>query len=357
MSENVAMKALVMYEKKTGMVELREIPRPIIKKDEVLIQVKAAGVCGTDVDFWLGKSSHLLNPPVILGHEFCGIIAEVGDKVSRWKPGDKVVSDNTGYVCGSCQFCLTGKYVLCEERKGIGYGMDGGFAEYVKIPGEILKQFSGCLMKLPENLSFEEGAILEPACNAYKAIFQDIAINPGETMVIFGPGPIGLFCLQMAKIGGLGKIIIIGVQGDEARLALAEKLGANEVINATKQKVVKQVLKANNGEKVDIVIDAAGPPMVMKQTMEIIRKEGQIVKIAWSADPLDISLDPLISKAVILKGHWGYDYISWKNVLNLVQENKIDLKSLISEVLPLSRWKEAFMKIRDKKGVKIVLKP
>lgn len=350
------MKALVMYGKKAGMVEVRDVPKPIVKEDEILIQVKAAGVCGTDVDFWLGKNSHLLNPPVILGHEFCGVIVEVGDKVKEWKPGDRVVSDNTGYVCGKCRFCLTGKYVLCEKRKGIGYGMDGGFADYVKIPGEILQRFSGCLMRLPENLSFEEGAILEPACNAYRAVFQDISINPGEAVVIFGPGPIGLFCLQMAKIGGASKVIIIGTQGDETRLSLAQKLGAT-TINAAKEKVIERVIEVNNGEKVDIVIDAAGPPIVMKQALEIIRKEGHIVKIGWSADPLNISLDPLIANAITLKGHWGYDYISWKNVLNLVRENKIDFNSIITNILPLSKWKEAFMKIRDKKSVKIVLKP
>lgn len=351
------MKALIMYEKKAGMMKLREIPKPVIKKDEVLIQVKASGICGTDVDFWSGKNPHLLNPPVTLGHEFSGIIAEVGDEVTEWKLGDRVVSDNTGYVCGKCRFCLTGKYVLCEERKGIGYGMDGGFADYVKISGDILKQFPGCLMKLPENLTFEESAILEPACNAYRAVFQDIALSPGETMVIFGPGPIGLFCLQMAKIGGIGNVIIVGTRGDKIRLSLAQKLGASGMIDGTEEKVAERIMEMNNGEKVDIVIDAAGPPIVIKQALEVIRREGRIIKIAWSADPLNISLDPLIANAITLKGHWGYDYTSWKNVLNLACENKIDFKSMITEVLPLSEWKEAFMKIRDKRGVKIVLKP
>lgn len=351
------MKALVMYGKKANMAELREIPKPVIRRGEVLIQVKAAGICGTDVDFWLGKNSHLLNPPVILGHEFCGIITEVGDEVTEWKLGDRVVSDNTGYVCGKCRFCLTGKYLLCEERKGMGYGMDGGFADYVKMAREVLERFPRCLMKLPDNLSFEEGSIVEPACNAYRATLQDINVSPGETMVIFGPGPIGLFCLQMAKIGGINKIIIVGTRGDKTRLSLAQKLGASSIIDAAEQKVVERVIEINNGEKVDIVIDAAGPPIVMKQALEVIRKEGRIVKIAWSADPLNISLDPLIGNAITLKGHWAYDYVSWKNVLNLACENKIDFKSIISEVLPLSGWKEAFVKIRDKRGVKIVLKP
>lgn len=351
------MKGLIMFGRKAGMIELREVPRPSIKEDEVLIQVQAAGICGTDIDFYLGKNAYLLNPPVILGHEFSGRIVEIGSKIKYWQEGERVVSDNTGGICGHCRYCLTGRYTLCESRKGIGYGIDGAFAEYVKIGGDVLKQFPGCLIKLPEGISFEEAAIMEPACNSYKAVVQEARVQPGEKVAIFGPGPIGLFCLQIAKIAGAARIIVTGIKGDEQRLKLAKELGATRVVNGNEQNPVEEILSANNGERVDVVIDAAGPPAVMKQAVEIVRREGRIIKIAWSSQSLDMSLDPLVVGALTLRGHWGYDYLSWLSVLNLTREKRIDYESMISEVLPLSKWEQAFQKIKERRAVKIVLNP
>lgn len=350
------MKALVMYGKEAGMLELREVPKPEIGSDDILVKVKAAGICGSDIGFWQGRNADLLNPPVILGHEFSGIVAEKGGNVRGWEIGERVVSDNTGYVCGRCEFCLTGRYVSCEKRKGLGYGMDGGFAEYVKISGDILHQFSGCLMRLSENISFEEGSIIEPSCNAYRAIMQDAHFLPGESVTIFGPGPVGLFCVQLAKIGGASRIIVVGVKGDEQRLKIAKELGANATIIA-ENTVSEEILQSNHGEYVDIVMDTAGPPIVLKHALDVIKRGGQIVKVGWSPIPFNMSLDLLVNKAVTLKGHWGYDYISWQKVLRLVEEDKLKYKPLISDVFPMSRWKEGFDKMKNKEAIKVVLKP
>lgn len=350
------MKALVMYDKKRGALELKEIQKPDINKNDILVRVKAAAICGSDIHFWQGKNSELLNTPVVLGHEFSGIIAEKGEDVTYWKEGDRVVSDNTGYVCGKCSFCLTGRFVLCEERKGLGYGMDGGFAEYVKIPGDILQKFSGCLLRLSENISFEEASIIEPSCNAYRALIQDAHFFPGETIIIFGPGAIGLFCVQFAKIAGASRIIIVGTAGDENRLDVAKQLGADHTIIADNN-VVERVLDCNKNSYFDIAIDAAGPPIIMEHALRVIKREGQIIKIGMSSLPFKTSLDLLVMKAVVVKGHFGYDYISWENVLRLIEEGKLQYKPLISEVLPIEKWKEGFEKVKAKEAIKIVLKP
>jgi threonine dehydrogenase-like Zn-dependent dehydrogenase len=350
------MKALVMFAKKKGALKLTEIQKPEIGENDVLVKVKAAAICGSDIHFWQGQNAELLNTPVVLGHEFSGQIAEKGKGVTYWKEGDRVVSDNTGYVCGRCSFCLTGRFVLCEERKGLGYGMDGGFAEYVKIPGDVLQKFSGCLLRLPENISFEEASIIEPSCNAYRALIQDARFLPGDTIIIFGPGAIGLFCVQFAKIGGASKIIIVGTEGDEDRLEVAKKLGADHTIIAD-NKLVERVLDCNRNSYLDIAIDAAGPPIIMKHALKIIKREGQIIKIGMSSLPFKSSLDLLVAKAVTVRGHFGYDYISWENVLRLIEEGKLQYKPLISGILPIAKWREGFEKVKSREAIKVVLKP
>lgn len=234
--------------------------------------------------------------------------------------------------------------------------MDGGFAEYVKIPGDILHQFSGCLMRLPENISFEEGSIIEPSCNAYRAVMQDAHFLPGDSITIFGPGPIGLFCVQLARIGGSSRIIVVGIKGDEQRLKAAKELGATTTIIA-ENNISEEILQSNHGKYVDIIIDAAGPPIVLRHALDVIKRGGQIVKVGWSPIPFNASLDPLITKAVTLKGHFGYDYNSWQKVLELIEEGKLEYKPFISDVLPMSRWQEGFEKMKNRKAIKIVLKP
>ena len=342
------MKALVMYKREANALELRNIPTPRIEKNDVLIAVKAAAICGSDIHFWEGKNAELLNPPVVLGHEFSGTIAEKGKEVKGFAEGDRVVSDNTGSVCGHCEFCLTGQYVYCKERKGLGYGMDGGFAEYVKIPADILNRYPGCLLRIPDNTSFEEASIIEPSCNAYRALFQDARFLPGNTVVIFGPGAIGLFCVQLAAIGGAGRIIVVGTHGDEKRLDTAETLGADYTILIDKE-FEDTIFEMNDGRFFDLAIDAAGPPAVTQSALRLVRRGGQIVKIGMDPGKYSESLEPLVTNAVELKGHFGYDYTSWKNILRLLEGGKLDYKKMISNILPLDKWKNGFQNMKEKK--------
>jgi len=167
------MKALVKYGFGKGETEIRDVPIPEISDDDLLIEVKAAGICGSDLAFDDGGHENLLNPPVILGHEFSGVISKIGKNIKDWKIGDRVVSENTGYICGKCYSCSIADYLSCPDRLGIGYGMDGGFTNFVKINGSILKRMPTCLFGIPETISFKEAAILDPCCNAYKAVVQE----------------------------------------------------------------------------------------------------------------------------------------------------------------------------------------
>jgi len=351
------MKALVKYGYGKGETELRDVAIPEIGDDDLLIEVKAAGICGSDIAFDNGGHENLLNPPVILGHEFSGIISRVGKNIKDWKVGDRVVSENTGYICGKCYSCSIADYLSCPSRLGIGYGMDGGFTNYVKISGDVLKRMPTCLFSIPEEMSFEEAAIIDPCCNAYKAVVQESRFLPGEDIAVFGVGPLGMFSIQVGRIAGAANIIAIGLSNDEERFKIAKKLGATHTIMADKENVAGKVMEITKGEGVALVVDCAGVAVVVKQAIDIVRSAGQIVKIGYDEKPLGFSLDPIIDKGVSIKGHFGYDYISWKNCIKLAEKGSLDLKSMISHKLPLSRWKEGFDLVRKQKAIKVILVP
>lgn len=351
------MKALVKYGYGKGETELRDVPIPDIGDDDILIKVKAAGICGSDIAFDAGGHENLLRPPVVLGHEFSGIIVEKGRNVKDWQIGDRVVSENTGYICGKCFACSVADYLSCPDRLGIGYGIDGGFANYVKIPGDVLKKMPHPLFKIPDNISFEEAAIFDPCCNSYKAVVQESRFYPGEDIAVFGVGPLGLFAIQIGKVAGATNIISIGLSRDIERFKVAQKLGATTTIMADKEDVIKRVRDITNGEGVSLTVDCAGVAVVLKQAIDITKNTGQIVKIGYDENPVNFSLDSILDKNISIKGHFGYDYISWKNVIKLAEKGLLDLKSMISHKLPLSEWKQGFDLVKNQKAIKVILIP
>ncbi len=352
------MQALVKYGLGKNETEFRDVPIPSIADDDVLIEVKAAGVCGSDIAFQDGLHANICNPPVILGHEFSGVIAKVGKNVTDWKVGDRVVSDNTGYVCGKCYACSTADYLSCPHRLGIGYGMDGGFTNFVRVPGQIMKIFPNCLMKIPDCMSFEEAAVLDPCCNAYMAVVQESHLMPGEFVAVFGVGALGLFSIQAAKVAGAAKIIAIGLSGDKERMEIAKKFGATDILYSDCCDTVSEVMNITNGDGVSLVCDCAGPAVVTKIAMEITRPSiGQIVKIGYDEKPFNHSLDPIIDSAISIKGHFGYNWVSWRNVINLVVAGKMNLKDMITHKMKLHEFYDAIELMRSQKSIKIILYP
>jgi L-iditol 2-dehydrogenase len=344
------MLAVVKYGHGDGMVELRDAPIPEIGDNDVLLEVKAAGVCGSDIEMWHSHHTFQVNTPVIQGHEFCGIIAETGRNVNKWKKGDRAVSETSAYVCGTCYFCKSGDYNMCPHRLGYGYGVDGAFTRFVKIRQEILHP-------IPEGLSFEEAAITEPVCVAYNALIARSRIRPGDTVVVIGPGPIGLNCIQVAGIAGAGTIIASGTAEDRTRLELAAKLGADITVDSSKEDPVAVVNEATAGLGADLVVNAAGSALTLQQSMQMARPLGQITKIGWGPKPVSISLDPLISKAITLQGTYGHNWKTWRSVLKLLARGTVTTKPLISAVLPITEWEKGYRQVEDRSAVKVILKP
>ncbi len=342
--------AVVKYGQGNEMVELREVGIPEIGDNDVLLEVKATGVCGSDIEMWRSDFTYKVNTPVIQGHEFCGVIAQTGKEVTKWKKGERAISETSAYVCGKCFFCKSGDYNLCPDRLGYGYGVDGAFTRFVRVRQEILHP-------IPPGLSFEEAAITEPICVAYNALIIRSRIQAGDTVVVIGPGPIGLNCIQVAKLAGAGTVIALGTSADATRLETAKKLGADIVVNSQEEDPIEIVKVVTDGLGADLVVNAAGSALTLKQSIDMVRRLGQITKIGWGPQPVNMSLDLLITKSVTLQGTYGHAWKTWRSVLKLLGSRRLVVKPLISTVLPITEWEKAYRLVEERKAVKAILKP
>jgi len=342
------MKALVKFGNKDGQVEIRDVPMPQIGPDDVLLQVKAVGVCGWDIEMWRHKMANPVTVPVIQGHEFCGVISQLGAAVKDFAEGDPVVSETSAVVCGKCPQCLTGNYHLCPQRKGFGYGVDGAFTDYVKVPRR-------CLHRMPEGVKFEHACLTEPGCVAYQALVVLSRIMPGTPLLIIGPGPIGLFSLQVAKACGAGPIIVAGTDRHRLRFEAARKLGADLIINVSKEDARQIVMDETGGQGAPLVVDAAGNEHALKLAVDTVARQGQITKIGWGPKPVNFSLDPLLSKAVRLQGTFSHNWPTWEAVIAMISQGTLKMDPMISHRIVIDQWKETFQAIQDGHGVKAVM--
>jgi L-iditol 2-dehydrogenase len=344
------MKAVVKYGNQDGQVELREVPEPSIGAADVLLEMQAAGVCGSDVEQWRHFITYQVNVPVIQGHEFCGIVREVGADVRGFQPGDRVVSETAAFICGQCRCCLTGEYNLCPRQLGFGYGTDGAFTRWVRVPAR-------CLHRIPDNVPFEHAALTEPACVTYNAIHVKSRLRPGEPVVVIGPGPIGLFAVQMCRAAGAGPIFLVGTSVDERRLQVGRELGAAVAIDADQQDAVSIILDQTGGDGAPLAVDAAGPAAAVRLAMDVVARNGQITKIGWGPEPIGLSLDPLIAKAAALQGSYSHTWRTWEAVLKMMAADQIRMEPMISHRLTIEDWNKAFHLVESREAVKVVLSP
>ena len=344
------MSGLVHYALKPLAVELRETAVPAIAEDEVLLQVGAVGVCGSDVHQYHNSQSWPVRVPVVLGHEFCGTVARVGPRVKAFREGHRVVSETAANICGECILCRTGNYNLCPSRSGFGAGTHGAMANYVRVPAR-------CLHHIPDVLPFERAALTEPCCVAYNAVVVKSPIRPGDVVVVIGPGPIGLLCAEMARIAGAGTLVVAGTTQDTSRLDVARKLGATHAIDVQTRNVSEFMREVGDGLGAEVVIDAAGVSAALKTALDIVRPGGHITKVGWGPQPVNFSLDPLVQKAVRLQGSFSHTFENWEKVVAMLSTGQINLEPIISQVAALDKWKDCFDGMHSGKYVKAVLRP
>lgn len=333
------MLAGILYGPKDLRVE--EIDIPDLLPGWVLIKVRAAGICGSDLHLYKEKtfipiSSVLGEGKYVPGHELAGEVQKVGEGVKSLHQGDRVVIEPT-INCGKCDWCHIGLYNLCEKSGLIGFYYIGGIAEYCVAPEE--KCF-----KIPENISFEEAATLDCIAVAARAV-RRANISAEDRVVILGAGTIGLFASQVAIIEGARNVYVTGTH--DYQLNMAKKFGVTGTINARSENPVERIMELTSGKGVDKVIEAVGGTApVLEQGVGMLRRQGTLVATGIFLKPMPINMFSLITKEVTLTGAWGYAY--WTHLkefevsLDLLESGKVDAKPLITHKFPLEKTSEAF---------------
>jgi len=344
------MKAVVKYGKGKGLVEIREVPEPKIKEDEVLIEVKAVSVCGSDLHIY--HDSHPYWPPMILGHEFSGVIAEVGKEVKDWNVGDRIVTETRTGSCGICYTCQSGHPQACEQKRPYGIGIDGAYTKYVAGPARLLH-------RLPDSISFEAGAVIEPMAVCITSIIERSQLQAGESVVITGPGPIGLISLTIAKAAGARMVAVTGTNADEGmRFQKARELGADVTINAEKENPIERVLQLTGWLGSDILIETSGSGKAISQAFEMVRRYGRVCAIGISGkEEVPIPYDRGIFKALRYDFCFSSSWTAWEKAIGMISKGLLPAEKLITHKLPLEKWEEAFHLLENLQAAKVILIP
>ncbi|MEX1020021.1 MAG: zinc-binding dehydrogenase [Litorilinea sp.] len=329
-----------------GNVGLLDVPMPDVRAGHVLIEVKAAGVCGTDIHIYHGEyTSH---PPVIMGHEVAGLVAAIGEGVTNCEIGDRVTCETYFSVCNQCDYCRAGLPNLCLQRKSIGSGVHGGFTQYVLVPAHNIHH-------LPPNIDLVEGALSEPLTCCVHAL-ERTHVEPGEIAIVSGPGAIGLLMAQVVKAAG-AKVLVLGTGADTARLDLARTLGADLAINVEEGQTRQIVDELTGGMGADVVFECAGVGASAQSCLNLVRRRGRYGQVGLFGKPITWDLDLVCYKELEVHGSFAHLPSAWRKALNLMAAGQIQLRPLVSAILPITEWQAAFDAFERRDGLKIVLKP
>lgn len=341
------MKSLVKTEHGFGHLEIQDKPEPSTGKGQVKIEVQYAGICGSDIHTYEGH--YKVGVPVTLGHEFSGVVAEVGEGVADVKIGDRVTSETTFYICGECRYCKSKDYNLCNSRKGLGTQQDGAFSKYVIARAESIHH-------LPENVDFRSAAMAEPLACTYHAV-EMADIKEGDLVVVIGPGPIGLLAAQVAKARG-GKVIITGLSNDQVRLDKAKELGMDYAVNTQEQNVKELVRALTDGYGADVVLECSGAVPAAKQGLDLLHKKGQFVQVGLFSQPdIPFDLEKIIQKEIRVFGSRSQKSADWEPSLALMNEGKVNAKALVTHEYNITQWDEAYRAIKSGEAIKVLLTP
>jgi len=325
-------------------IRVEEVPTPVIRDREVLLKVKACGICGTDVHFLHGEWT--VNMPLIPGHEFSGEVTEVGKDVTTVSPGD-AVSVDPNVVCGLCKNCRrTERSHLCSNIRAIGVDVNGAFAEYVKAPEEVV-------YRLPKGVDFETGAMTEPVGCAIRG-FDNTKTTLGDTVVIIGAGPMGLILQQMALLQGGAKVLTVEII--ERRRKMAEKLGAHRTINPLEEDVFKAVSEETEGNGPEVVFEAVGSAKTIELALDLAGRGGRVNLFGVAPETEVIKVRPFMLYEKELKIAASYrDPFTFDRAIQLLANKRLDIKSLITHRFALDRILEAFDTIEKRKEETIKL--
>jgi len=342
------MKALVKYAAGNGNLDIIDVQEPSCGPTEVKVEVAFCGVCGTDL--------HVLHdtfrnyPPVILGHEFAGTVVEVGNQVTGVTCGEKVAClGATAVVCGRCTYCASGNFIFCSNRRGMGHGVNGAFARYVVMRPDQL-------YRVPPDLPLEEAALSEPFAAAIQAVTELTPVRIGDIALVSGPGPIGLLCVKLLVAEGV-KTLVAGTAGDDSRLEAAMCFGAAAAINVSNGSLRDAIREYTQGRGVDVAFETAGHESSVRGCLEALRPMGRYTQVGICGREIQFPIDQIFYKQLQLTGSICYTARTWERMMKIFAQGSLRLGDMVSEKLPISRWREAFELFANKKVLKVLMYP
>jgi len=343
------MRALVL--KEYGILELQEVPEPSIGPGEVLVRVKACGICGSDVHGMDGSSGRRI-PPIIMGHEASGVISSVGEGISDWVSGDRVTFDSMIY-CGKCSFCRRGQTNLCDSRRVVGvscpeYRQHGAMAEFIALPANGLHT-------MPASISHVQAAMVEPAAVALHAVGRP-PVRLNDSAVVIGSGLIGLLIIQALRLAGCGRIVAVDL--NPSRLEVACRMGADVGLESAGIDVPARVLEMTSGRGADLVFEAVGLSETLQMATLSVRKGGALVLVGNIASKTDFLLQDVVTRELTLYGSCVSSG-EYATCLDMLERGSLDVDSLISVVAPLSEGASWFDRLREDQSdlLKVILEP
>jgi L-iditol 2-dehydrogenase len=342
------MQALVKYQKGPGHVELRDMAEPKMVNNQVVIEIAHCGICGTDLHVYHDTFRNY--PPVILGHEFSGRVVEVGSEVRDVKLGDTFsVLGATAVQCGRCEYCERGEFMFCANRRGMGHGVNGAFTKYAAVRPDQL-------FKIPDGVSMEFGALVEPLAVAVHVVEEIASFRLGDVVLLSGPGPIGLLCLKMLIAHGL-KVIVAGTSEDDLRLEIARKYGAARTVVVDQENLAEVITSETDGQGVALAIETAGAEASVRNCMESLRPLGHYVQVGHFGRDLTLPWDLVAFRQLQISGSVGYTKETWRRTMQILGQQTLNLSDVITHRFPLSEWRQGFDLMEEKQAVKVLLSP
>lgn len=341
------MQAFVKTERKYGATGLQEVEKPLVQAGQVLIKIKATAVCGSDLHAYEYPAGYeFMNIPVTLGHEYSGVVEAVGAGVQQFRPGERVMGESNQH-CGHCENCNVGRTNICKHSKMTGLHINGGLAEYICVPERLLH-------KIPDQVSFAEAAVAQPCAVSFHGVFDKSGIRPADTVIVFGPGIVGLMAAQGAKIMGARRVFVVGTNIDAVRrLPLATQMGF-VAINCEQQSI-REVLQTELGTaELDVAIECSGAIRALQSCIDLVRKGGSLTLLGIYAQPLEVFFTPLIRNEIAVHTSYTCTWANYEQALKLIAAGQVDLKPLLN-TYQFADCQQAFQDALDKKVLKPVL--
>jgi 6-hydroxycyclohex-1-ene-1-carbonyl-CoA dehydrogenase len=340
------MKAAVFHGAGVGL-KIEEIPRPKIGSDQVLVKVAACGVCHTDLHYLEHGVPTFKKPPIVLGHEASGIVEEVGAEVRTLNEGQRVLIPAV-LTCGKCAYCRMGRENICANMTMLGNHIDGAYAEYVAVPAKDL-------LELPASLPLEEASIIADATSTpYHAVKNRARVQPGDSVVIFGCGGVGINAVQLAAAAG-GYVIAVDI--NDRKLAWASEFGAAKVINASKVERVSKEVKKLTGGGADIAMEVIGNPKTIEEAFECVRVGGRLCVVGYTHEAVSLVAGKIMFKEIEIVGSLGCRPLDYAPLIRMVEQGKIDIKRQVTHRFPLEQLAKAFDVMKEGVSLRSIVIP